>query len=65
VPHPTEPSTLRILTPDGKTVGTGFLVAGRNLHDRVSSAGLDIDRRISIFRHELSPTDCGGTTDCG
>jgi len=27
LPHPIEPSTLRILTPDGKTVGTGFLVA--------------------------------------
>jgi hypothetical protein len=27
MPHPIEPSTLRILTPDGKTVGTGFLVA--------------------------------------
>jgi hypothetical protein len=30
MPHPIEPSTLRILNPNGKTVGTGFLVA-RNL----------------------------------
>lgn len=30
MPHPIEPSTLRILRPTGETVGTGFLVS-RNL----------------------------------
>ena len=58
--HPIEPSILRILTPDGKTVGTGFLVSQTlvvTCMHVVSSAGLDVEGRVSIqFTGQKHPT---------
>ena len=50
MPHPIEPSTFRILKPNGKTIGTGFLVAPNLAVTcvHVVAAGLDADGRVAV-----------------
>ena len=59
MPHPIEPSTLRILNAKGQTIGTGFLVSKTLAVTCVHvafSASMDGENRIRVqFRDEKRP----------